>query len=238
MEFFTNRVVNPRFLLVKIRDYLKMDKFPYEKVFIDPGVGELSMMDEYGWKDWIDVGEFLDTLPDNHWFTCDYPSDMNLNLGHIFLKKSWEMAKKHCGHPQYIVTAQYPHNHALLFMKWFKKYNDLEHRSGILGLGNLCRIPTLTNYLKYILDFAFKHAADDVEQIHVYGLCLRAIPYVQELSEKYGIKVSVDSTKWCFAYNNDLKDEYGLYASTKKQQLLFFNEYCQEIVRRGVPLSW
>ena len=49
MKFFTDKTVVNDYLLVKIKDYLKMDNFSrWKEVFIDPGVWELTKSNKFG----------------------------------------------------------------------------------------------------------------------------------------------------------------------------------------------
>ena len=107
---------------------------------------------------------------------------------------SWENAIKYCNHPQYIVTVQSKFNDYWSFKNWFDKYNELPIASGIMGLGNICRIHQLTEFMKHSLDYAFKHC--NHPRIHIYGLGLKVIPYAYKLSRKFDIELSFDNNKW------------------------------------------
>ena len=90
MKFFTDSSVVNEYLLIKLSDYKK--KAPeffkeYKEVFIDPGVYELTKSTTYSWEKDTDILEFLNSLPENHYFSADYPSDMNLKYSGIFMDK-------------------------------------------------------------------------------------------------------------------------------------------------------
>ena len=198
MKFFTDRTVENEYLLVKLVDYMKMKDFSqWKEVFIDPGVYDLVSSDEYFWfnKMW-DHGmyDWIKNLPEDHYFSFDYPCDMNEKFTDLFLEKSWNNALKYHNLSQYIVTVQSKFNHYWSFKEWFDRYNDLDIASGIMGVGNICRIHYKTPYIKHCLPYAFKNCRHP--RIHIYGLALRIIPYAYQLAKRYGIELSIDSTKW------------------------------------------
>jgi len=159
---------------------------------------------------------------------------MNIEFTDIFLRNSWSNAKLFCYHSQYIITVQYEFNNYFKFVYWFSKYNNLKIRSGIMGLGNMCRFPRLNNYIKHSLDYAFLGCT--VGRIHIYGLCLDAILYANKLAKRFKIELSIDSTKWTFACNNELKEKYGYYSKGFNRQE-FFDIYIQEIKNRGIIID-
>ena len=127
-------------MIIKITNYQKLkNKKPYKIILIDPGVYDLGNSDFYPWENKIDIDAFLDSLPKNHYFTWDYPGDMNPNYAEDFLRKSWQHAVQYCQHSNYIVTVQFRYNNYMSFVEWFDKYNSLENASGILGIGNICK---------------------------------------------------------------------------------------------------
>lgn len=232
MKFFTDKTVVNDYLMVKYIDYLKMEDFSkWKEVFIDPGVWELTKTIEYSWvynmKGHYKIIEwFLDNLPDNHYFSWDYPCDMNLAYQDLFLEKSWYNAKYFHDHAQYIITVQSKFNNYWNFMEWFDKYNSLEIKSGILALGNMCRFRSLNQYLKHALSYAFykcKHP-----RIHIYGLCMKAIPYANELSKKTGIVFSFDSTKWTRCFHTS-----GLPSCNSSNRQQYFDEYKAKVMEGG-----
>jgi hypothetical protein len=229
MKFFTDRTVINDYLLVKIKDYLKMDDFSrWKEIFIDPGVYELTKSNCYSWEWDINVSHFLNSLPDTHYFSFDYPCDMNLQYQELFLKNSWNNAKMFHYHPNYIVTVQSKFNHYWSFKEWFDKYNELPIESGILALGNMCRFRTLNQYLKHSLDYAFSRC--NHPRIHIYGLCIKAIPYVNKLAKRFNIELSTDSTKWTRACTVELKEKYNISCNGQNRQE-YFNEYRKKIER-------
>jgi len=235
LKFFTDRTVKNEFLLIKITNYFKLkDYSKWKEIFIDPGIFELTKDYKFSWEGKINIKEFLDSLPDNHYFSLDYPGDMNLNYLDLFIYNSLNNAKMFCYHSQYIVTVQYKFNHYWNFTKWFNKYNKLEIASRIMGLGNLCRFRSLNQYLKHTLDYAFSHCKHP--RIHIYGLCLKAIPYAVKLAKRFNIELSVDSTKWTRPCTVELKKLCGLWFKHEYRQNCF-DAYLDEIIKRGVKLE-
>lgn len=236
MKFFTDKTVINDYLLIKIKDYWKLqrkgnDFSRWKEVFIDPGVYELTKALEYSWVNKMSynmMGQWIKNLPNNHYFSWDYPGDMNVPHQDYFMDKSWQNAKEYCKYPQYVITVQSKFKDYEDFVKWFDKYNKLEIKSGIVGLGNMCRFRNLNDYLKNALDYAFSKCKHP--RIHIYGLCLRAIPYAVALSKRYNVKLSIDSTKWTRAVNKKLKDKYnGRVCCRKENRQEFFDEYKKRI---------
>jgi len=222
MKFFTDKTVVNDYLLIKIKDYIKMKDFSkWKEVFIDPGVYDLTKSDKFKWEGKINIKEFLVSLPDNHYFSFDYPCDMNLQYTDLFLQKSWENALKYNTYTNYIVTVQFKFRNYWNFVEWFDRYNRLHVFSRILGLGNMCRFRTLNNFLKHSLDYAFSRCRHP--RIHIYGLCLKAIPYAYNLSKRYNIELSIDSTKWTFMYyeqeSKDRQVQFDLYRKKIEKSL-------------------
>ena len=235
MKFFTDKTVINKYLLVKITDYLKMKDFSrWECVFIDPCVYELTKSNEYSWINKIDIEKFLNSLHAGHFFSLDYPCDMNVKYTKLFLNKSWNNAIKYCKFSQYIITVQSEFNDYNSFISWFDRYNTLEIKSGILGLGNMCRILYFTDYIRDTLTYAFKNTK--TKRIHIYGLGMRIIPFAYNLALKYNIELTIDSTKWTRAVNKELKWKYGYNAKQKDRQI-FFDMYLKVIRSKGVKLE-
>jgi len=228
MRFFTDKTVVNDYLLIKIKDYFKLKDFSrWREVFIDPGVYELTKGPEYSWfQNNKQIVDFLDSLPPNHYFSMDYPCDMNEQYTEEFIEKTWYHARLHHSHPNYIVTVQYKFHDYMSFVEWFDKYNALNIKSRILGLGNICRLFYKDQYIKHALPYAFKNCRHP--RIHVYGLALRLIPYANSLAKKYGIELSVDNTKWTRACTNELKLKHGLNCNGKNRQE-YFDEYLKAI---------
>ena len=230
LKFFTDKTVVNDYLLVKITDYLKMNDFSqWKEVFVDPGVYELKKNKEYSWyQNKNQLWEFIKSLPNNHYFSCDYPCDMNPQYTELFLEKSWINACEYSKHKQYIVTVQSKYNNYWSFREWFDKYNALQIESGILAIGNMCRFRTLNNYIKHASDYVFSHC--NHSRIHIYGLCLKAIPYIYKLANQYNIELSVDSTNWTRACTQELKDKYeGRVCCRKHNRQEFLDEYKRRI---------
>ena len=238
MKFFTDKSVKNPYLLIKITDYIKLknkniDFSIWKEIFVDPCVYELTKSNEYSWLNTKtnpkQIIDFIQSLPFNHFFSLDYPCDMNIKYQDSFLTKSWNNALLYNNHPNYIITVQSKFNDFWSFVEWFNKYNNLNIKSNILGLGNLCRFRNLTEYLINVLDYAFSNC--NHSRIHIYGLCLKAIPLSVRLAELYNIELSIDSTKWSRACNMYLRNKYGLACNSNNRQE-FFNEYLKLIEKK------
>ena len=214
----------------KITDFNK-----WKEILVDPGVYDLKKSDKYSIEDKIDIKEFLDSLPSNHYFTMDYPSDMNLKYTDLFLKKSWDNAIKYHTHKQYIITVQAKYKNFFSFMEWFDKYNELNIASGILGIGNMCRIHFYNDFMKHSLGYAFKRC--NHKRVHIYGLAIRNILPAYKLANKYGIELSVDSTKFTRPINNKISHiYYNKNIKAKERERIYFEEYKRILEKRGVLL--
>ena len=206
MKFFTDKTVENDYLLIKIKDYLKLKDFSrWDEILIDPHVYELTKSDEYSWINKINVYDFITSLPSNHYFSLDYPGDMNPQYQREFILKSWINAVSYHQHSQYICTVQFKFNNYWNFVDWFDKYNDLEIKSGILGLGNMCRHSRCNEFMKHALDYAFSHCRHP--RIHIYGLCKDAIPYAFKLSQRFKIELSIDQEKWQYFKDSKLRPQ-------------------------------
>lgn len=253
MKFFTDKSVINDYLLIKIKDYIKLkekgESFEkWKEVFIDPGVYQLKKADEYDFilkliENKLNpteyISEFIEGFPKNHYFSLDYPCDMNIKFTDKFLDKSWTNAIKYCQYPQYITTVQFKFYDYWNFKKWFDKYNSLYSKEGsqILGLGNLCRLFFLDEYMKMILEYTFFHC--NYPRVHIYGLALKNIPYAEKLANRKNIKLSVDSTKWtrCLQSIAD-KVTGGVRRSCKSsERQAFFDEYMKVLKNRGINLE-
>lgn len=236
MKFFTDNTVENSNLLIKIKDYCNLNDFSrWKEILIDPHVYELTKDSEYSWINEINIAKFLDSLPENHYLSVDYPCDMNERYTELFLEKSWKNALKYHSHPQYIITVQSRFRNYWNFVEWFDKYNSLDIKSGILALGNMCRFSFLNNYLKHTLDYAFSHCIH--QRIHIYGLNLRSIPYACKLSKKFEIQLSTYSTKWTrinAKYKSIVKK---VACSSQKERQTFFNFYLKRMKELGVELE-
>jgi hypothetical protein len=242
MRFFTDKTVDNPWLLIKLVDYLKFNlQRDYKEVFIDPGVYDLTKGDRFKWEKALEgdtrhfITEFLKGLPDNHYFSFDYPSDMNEAFKNEFITRTFENAKWYGGDKHYIVTMQFRHKDAYSFREWFERFNELPIESGIFGLGNYCRHFHINDFVKHTLPYFFKNCRHP--RVHIYGLALRLIPYADKLAQKYDIQLSVDSTKWTRCVSQELKDRVGkLNCSTDTRQE-FFDEYMRVLDKRGVILE-
>ena len=201
MKFFTDQRWWP-YLLINIKKYRKMRKFKrFKEILIDPGVFDLKISSIYSWEGSINIKEFLDSLPENHFFSYDYPSDMNLYWENRFIEKSWENAKRYHNYPQYITTIQGKFNNYFNYIEWFHKYNDLE--TDFMGLGNMCQHRTLNKFLKHTLPYIFKYS--NAKRIHIYGLCKRGIPFAAKMAKLYKKELSIDQEKWQYFLPSKLR---------------------------------
>lgn len=199
MRFFTDNCFGNQlqwpWMLCRIDQYFEIKEYSqWREILIDPGVYELTKADHYSWEGDLNIIEFLEALPENHYFSADYPSDMNLKYENSFIQKSWKNAKKYHNYPQYITTVQGKFNNYFNYIDWFHKYNDLDPE--FLGLGNICQHRTWNSFMKHTLPYIFKYAY--ANRIHIYGLCKDAIPKVFKLSKKYNKEISIDQEKWQF----------------------------------------
>lgn len=250
IKFFTDHSVDNEYLLITVQDYLKEKhlKREYKEVFIDPRVHDLTKDSEFSIiKKGFNIREFLDKLPENHYLSVDYPGDMAYARNDIdkhyqgilqdrFLDKTWINANLYCNHPQYIVTVQFKHNDYRSFTEWFNRYNELPIKSGILGIGNMCRQLRLNEFVKHALGYAFKMCKHP--RIHIYGLAMRCIKYAYRLAEEYNIELSIDSTKWTSAVNQHCRDlANGRGYCTMGNRQGFFDEYLRVLRRRGLKVN-
>lgn len=212
--------LNWPYLLINIKKYIKLrNKSRWDEILIDPGVFDLKTDNKYSWEDSILIHEFLDSLPNNHYFSLDYPGDMNLNYAKLFLDKSRKYAEGYYYHPNFIVTVQFYHNNYWSFVKNFNWYNELNIKSGILGLGNMCQHRTCNEFMKHSLDYAFSHSKHP--RIHIYGLSKDAIPYAYKLSKRFNREFSIDQEKWQFFQKSTLRPQ-------------IFKEYLIDLMDKGV----
>jgi len=181
MKFFTDQRWWP-YLLINIKKYRKMRKFKrFKEILVDPGVYDLLENSKYSWEGTINIDEFLNSLPENHFFSWDYPSDMNLAYEDLFIQKSWINAVRFHNHPQYITTVQGKFNNYFNYIYWFHLYNDLDPE--FLGLGNMCQHRSLNDFLKHTIPYIFKYS--NTKRIHIYGLCKRGIVFAMKMAKRY-----------------------------------------------------
>lgn len=248
MKFFTDRTVKNDYFLIHLKKYIKLRKKnnfkQWKEVYIDPGVIGLKKHPTLPIEKEVHIHEFLDSLPSNHFLSMDFPSDMNMNYKNLLLEKSWQYAQAYCYHPQFIVTLQFIHNNYWSFREWFDKYNNLTIKSNILGIGNLCRQLQCNDFMKHVIPHIMKYSK--YKKIHIYGLSLKNIPITNKWALKYGIELSMDSTKWTRACNKDLKDRFGVNGgynrdnenlNRKEVRQLFFDTYLETIRSRGIIVN-
>ncbi len=237
MRFFTDKTVKNDYLLIKIKDYLKLKDFSrWKEIYIDPGVYDLTKHHKFSWEDKINITEFLESLPENHYFSCDLPSDMNLKYKKLFLEKSWKYAQMYSYHTQFITTVQFYHNDYLSFIENFNRYNNLEIKSRILGIGNYCKHFFNNEFVKHTLGYIFNNCKHP--KVHIYGLALRLIPIAEKLAIRNDIELSIDSTKWTRLVNNKYYERCENRRScNSKTRQTFFDIYMEEIKNRGVILE-
>jgi len=242
IKFFTDKTVENDYLLIKIGDYLRngLNWTRWKEIFIDPGVYELKKRPYYSWEKNINIKDFLNSLHENHYFSADYPCDMNPSFTDEFLRKSWENAIQYCGHPNYIVTVQSKFNDYYDFMQWFDKYNDLYIASGILGIGNLCRCinKKYDEFVKHVLAYAFRKCKHP--RIHIYGLPFKYIKLASryESTKMLNIELSIDSTKWTRACSTRLRNKhYPHFNCNNNNRQEFFNEYLDKLREKKIALQ-
>jgi len=225
MKFFTDNSVNYLqwpYLLTNIKKYIKLrDKSKWDEILIDPGVFDLKENYKYSWEDSIIIHEFLDSLPKDHYFSMDFPGDMNKRYKKLFLDKSRIYAAGFSYHPNFIVTVQFYHKNYWSFIENFEWYNNLTIKSGILGLGNMCQHRRCNDFMKHALDYAFSHSKHP--RIHIYGLCKDAIPYADKLARRFKIGLSIDQEKWQYFKKSVLRPQ-------------IFKEYLIDLIDKGVKI--
>jgi hypothetical protein len=207
----------------------------WKEILVDPGVYDLTKDYKFKWEGDINIPDFLNSLPNNHFFSLDLPSDMNLKYKKYFLEKSWQYAQAYCYHPQFIVTVQFYHNDYWSFKENFDKYNDLNIKSGFLGIGNYCKQHFNNEFVKHTLPYIFKNTK--WPRLHIYGLAMRIIPIAYNLAKRNNIDLSIDSTKWTRPINAFCRDLAGGLWFTHKYRQRFFDEYLNEIRKKKVVLE-
>lgn len=244
MKFFTDHTVKNDYLLITIKNYLRFrekefnfDK--YKEVFIDPGVYELTKgRESYSWEKKVNIHKFLESLPENHYFSFDYPADMYPPNQELFLRKSFENAEKYQNYKQFIITVQFRLGSWLDYIVWLNRYSRLNSR-GILGIGNMCRMLYLTKFVKNVINYTFKNVKN--KRIHIYGLGLRSLPYAIRKAKRYNKELSFDSTKWKRAFWMNTKKEhlypkinnkYKYCRATPQDDQMMFDTYKNEIIKR------
>jgi len=222
MIFFTDISTKASsYCMLNINRYNSKLKKNKKLVFVDPGVWELTKgVTEY---------EFVEklhrlaqgNLEDNEYISIDYPCDMNEKYTDFFIEKSITNNLVYQRNPKYICTIQSKFRD---FKDFKKRFDDLGpiflDQDKILGIGNMCRIMqpnTFTdNVFRYILRFR-----NSIRWVHFYGLAHKLIMKYIPMLEGWGMKTSVDHTKWTRACHNKLKRQYGLNCSSSNRDEFF-----------------
>lgn len=232
--FFTDDTVQKKFVLLNIKKILRKGfhkKHPFKILFIDPSVYELRTSKEYSRITWF-TKENIENLPPNTFFSLDYPPDMNTEHTDLFLKKSWKYAKMFQSCPKAIITVQSKFNNYQSFKEAFDRYLKLEIKSGILGMGNFCRIMFTTEFIKktFRLILTCYKENENIKWIHFYGSALRLIRYIITTFRFEDVIVSFDSTKWTRACTSELKRRTKIEKPTRIVRLnIYFQAYVEQI---------
>lgn len=241
MLFFTDYQTKiNQYLLCNIKAYPQKIRKYHKLIFIDPSVYELKNSIEYSNIDYM--LNLLDNqvLDKTEFISIDYPSDMNLNYEAQFIEKSIALNLKYKNHPNYIHTIQFK----------FKDYKDFNYQfdylksqidfsSKIVGIGNLCRILGAKN--KFVKQITQKLCieAKNLKWLHLYGLGMRLIKTMINPIQKANpnLIISVDSTKFTRAVNNNLKHRMGV-CCRKSNRNLYFLEYMKQIKKYKIPVFY
>ncbi len=205
-------------------------------VLIDPGVHDLIECS----LEYPQIGFFtpanLAALPPNTYYSLDYPPDMCPAKTDYYLDKSWMEAVARQGDPHAVITVQSRMGDLARFKEQFQRYIRLEIRSGILGIGNMCRFVSPSCDEGQFACDVFAHVRDhyrenrNVKWIHVYGLSMWHIPTLLSLFGQEPIHLSTDSTKWTRPRSGALKDVIGgCNATTQADRLLCLQDYLQRL---------
>ena len=224
MIFFTDITTKAsNYCMLNINRYTSKLKAKKKLIFVDPGVYELVKGNEYSHKADLHILA-AGTLQTNEYISIDYPCDMNEQYTDEFIRKSVFNNCYYKDNPKYICTIQYKFHD---FNDFRTRFNELKHifldQDKILGIGNLCRImhpDTFTdNVFKYILRFR-----KSLQWVHFYGLAHTLIMKYIPMMEGWGMKTSVDSTKWTRACHTKLKRQYGLNCSSQTRDEFFLEQ--------------
>ena len=231
MRFYTDITTNAsNYCLLNVNHYDDKRKLQKKAIMIDPGVYELKHAREYSRISFLhrlaELGQDV--------MSIDYPCDMNPKYSKEFVLKSFENNVRYVDNLNYICTIQHKFKD---FDDFVRQYEDLEFvfkRPGkILGLGNLCRINRPDPFVDAVMFYLLMHHPFG-SRMHVYGAPLWLIRKWGPALDYY-FQLSVDSTKWTRAVNNELKGKYGLNAS-KAHRDEFFNEYITTIRQAGIEV--
>jgi len=243
MVFFTHPIgISNNYALITLNHFIKKKKIDinkiinysqkYKIVIIDVGVYQLKKQPYYNFEKLaINFKEILTILPTNVYIPYDFPADMNIKYQELFIKKSFDNFLKYKEYKQFISTIQCKFNDINNFKLSFDKYNKYITSNHYVGLGNMCRINQLTDFIKESIDYAFRYSKS--KKIHIFGLSLRNFKYVYSKSIEYNIDLSIDNTKWTKACNQKIRKNFGL-CCLKATRQLFFNEYIKSIQKKNI----
>ena len=233
MKFFTDKTVENDYLLIKIKDFIKMrENNPtklkqYKEILIDPGVYDLKKSDKFSWEGQINIDKFINILNNNQYISIDYPCDMNLKYQQLFIQKTYENIEKYRNNKHYIITVQSKFYDFDSFKENFDKCIKINSKSNFLAIGNICRINQLNYFIIRVIIYCLKNIGN--KRLHFYGLNFRAIKFLYRQAKYYRIpynQISFDSTKWTRAVDNNLKQmNNGKVGCLKNTRQLFFDYY-------------
>lgn len=242
LDFFTDPIIkNSNYCLLNVSGYNSVDISRKRVVFIDPGVKQLINNCEYRNIDFLH--DLVGRLRWNEFISIDYPCDMNPAMGDEFIEKSIKNNLKYKDNEKYICTVQSK------FMD-FKDFKDqfeylegsVDFKRKIIGIGNMCVISRANEFTDRVFEFLVKKHWSCGYRFHFYGLGLNLIrKYINRF-----YFCSVDSTKWIYAVNKDLKRKYGLLiggtinknANMTEKRYRFFMEYIKELQRITANLQY
>lgn len=240
-------IINCRFYMnfkKKTVDYDKINEYAkkYRVLFLEPEVLILRKQPYYRFEKWLNVHDFLSKLPDNCYFSLDYPSDMNEKYTNRFALKTLYNIEKYNYSEHYIITTQSKFMDFNSFKQYFDFVNGMRNKSNILAIGNLCRLFSiqknvksfmvkLLKYIRYNINFSY------YKWVHIYGLGLHYVKVFYDLFKDAPLILSFDSTKWTRACSVSLKNEHGVSCNKNTRQL-FFNEYMKVMQVRKIPVLY
>jgi len=250
--FFTDITTEAsNYCLLHVKKYHDKRKPLKTLVFVDPGVHALMKHPEYPEIELLHQlasGEV--PMQPNEWVSIDYPGDMFPEKMAEFIDRTYQNNMNYAENPKYICTVQFHLSNCATPNKlWagvahgdmadfasFKFNLDRvlpifkQTPSKILGIGNICRIMHPNKLLDKMFGYICKvhRTQQKFSWVHMYGLTLRNIRKYVPMLEYAGIRVSVDSTKWTRACNNELKRNFGLNCM-KKTRDLYFTTYMKSM---------
>jgi len=256
LQFFTDITTNVSNLcLLHIDKYQDSRKYNKLQLFVDPGVHSLMKFPEYPK---IDLLHKLASNPSlmgkNEHISIDYPGDMFPERTAEFIERTFLNNLKYKYNEQYICTIQFHLSNCGIKTKtWISaargdlsdfasfKHNFerveliLKNPNKILGIGNICRIMHTNPLLDSIFNYIISKKPSITNKIHLYGPALRIIKKYVPLLQSAGFEVSVDSTKWTRAVNNELKYAHGV-CCRKNTRDLYFMEYIKHIEKHNIKV--